>query len=100
MISGARDGAAGRATDEFTAVCQTCGQRKQVCCGSHVNGFWCHDCCPHPYDHDDDYPYDDEDNEPDDPYENFDCHMDSRGSCGKAGSEECEFECPYRRTIR
>lgn len=28
--------------------------------------------------------------------EYFDCHMDRRGSCGKAGSEECEFECPYR----
>ena len=26
----------------------------------------------------------------------FDCAMDRRGSCGKAGSEECEFECPYR----
>lgn len=27
----------------------------------------------------------------------FDCHMDRSGNCGKAGSEECEFECPYRR---
>jgi hypothetical protein len=26
----------------------------------------------------------------------FDCHMDRHGNCGKAGSEECEFECPYR----
>ena len=26
----------------------------------------------------------------------FDCHMDRNGNCGKAGSEECEFECPYR----
>ena len=25
-----------------------------------------------------------------------DCHMDRTGACGKAGSEECEFECPYR----
>jgi hypothetical protein len=26
-----------------------------------------------------------------------DCHMDpSTGQCGKAGSEECDFECPYR----
>ena len=26
----------------------------------------------------------------------FDCHMGRSGVCGKAGSEECEFECPYR----
>jgi len=26
----------------------------------------------------------------------FDCHMDRNGFCGKAGSEECDFECPYR----
>lgn len=26
----------------------------------------------------------------------FDCHIDRYGNCGKAGSEECEFECPYR----
>lgn len=26
----------------------------------------------------------------------LDCHMDRHGNCGKAGSEECEFECPYR----
>lgn len=26
----------------------------------------------------------------------FDCGMDQTGACGKAGSEECEFECPYR----
>ena len=25
----------------------------------------------------------------------FDCHLDKHGNCGKAGSEECEFECPY-----
>lgn len=25
----------------------------------------------------------------------FDCHMDRNGSCGAAGSEQCEFECPY-----
>jgi len=28
--------------------------------------------------------------------EYFDCAMNRRGNCGKAGSEECEFECPYR----
>jgi hypothetical protein len=33
----------------------------------------------------------------DDEDEDFlDCHMDRSGACGKAGSEECEFECPYR----
>ncbi len=34
-----------------------------------------------------------------DPYneddDDFDCGMDKHGACGKAGSEECEFECPY-----
>lgn len=24
------------------------------------------------------------------------CHMDRDGQCGAAGSEYCEFECPYR----
>jgi hypothetical protein len=32
----------------------------------------------------------------DDFEEYFDCHMDRHGACGKAGSEECDFECPYR----
>jgi hypothetical protein len=26
----------------------------------------------------------------------FYCHMTRDGSCGAAGSEECEFLCPYR----
>ena len=30
----------------------------------------------------------------------FDCHMGPSGSCGAAGSEQCEFECPYRRDQR
>ena len=47
---------------------------------------------------DDGYPYDDEDNEVD-PFD-FDCHMDRHGNCGKAGSEECEFECPNRNLKR
>jgi hypothetical protein len=38
---------------------------------------------------------DDYDDEPEFEPE-FDCHMDKRGNCGKAGSEECDFECPYR----
>lgn len=27
----------------------------------------------------------------------FDCAMDRHGNCGKAGSEECDWECPYNR---
>lgn len=30
----------------------------------------------------------------------FDCGMDRRGNCGKAGSEECDWECPYRNVKR
>jgi hypothetical protein len=31
----------------------------------------------------------------------FDCHMDpDTGQCGKAGSEECDFECPFRSELR
>jgi hypothetical protein len=49
--------------------CVTCKQFKYICCGDTTNGFWCDDCCPHPYDdRDDGYPYDEEDNE-DDPFE-------------------------------
>ncbi|HVB59133.1 MAG TPA: hypothetical protein VNE63_22220 [Candidatus Acidoferrales bacterium] len=29
--------------------------------------------------------------------EYVDCAMDCCGLCGKAGSEECEFECPFNR---
>lgn len=29
----------------------------------------------------------------------FDCHMDRNGQCGKAGSEECDFECPIMANI-
>ena len=41
--------------------------------------------------------FEDEDDEGDfeDEWE-FDCHMGRDGLCGAAGSEECEFECPYR----
>lgn len=27
----------------------------------------------------------------------FDCHMGRDGLCGAAGSEECEFRCPFNR---
>jgi hypothetical protein len=35
-----------------------------------------------------------------DEYEAFDCHMGPGGQCGAAGSEECDFACPYMRDIR
>jgi hypothetical protein len=41
--------------------------------------------------------YDDIEDKEEDEFESFDCHMDRHGACGKAGSEECEFECPYRK---
>lgn len=34
--------------------------------------------------------------DPLDLFESFDCGMDRHGNCGKAGSEECDWECPYR----
>lgn len=39
-----------------------------------------------------------EDEEPDLDEEEFefDCGMGSDGLCGYAGSEQCDFECPYR----
>jgi len=46
----------------------------------------------------DGYPYDEEDNSVDE-FE-FDCGMDRSGNCGKAGSEECDWECPYRNVKR
>jgi len=38
--------------------------------------------------------------DPLDPFEAFDCGMVARGNCGKAGSEECDWECPYRNVKR
>lgn len=47
-----------------------------------------------PYDPDDNY-FDDESGIEDwDDDEFFDCAMTRDGQCGKAGSEECDFECP------
>jgi len=37
------------------------------------------------------------DDDEEDEFESFDCAMDREGYCGKAGSEECDFECPYKR---
>ena len=28
-------------------------------------------------------------------YDDFDCGMGADGQCGKAGSEECDWECPF-----
>ena len=28
--------------------------------------------------------------------DDFDCGMNIQGDCGKTGSEECDWECPYR----
>lgn len=49
---------------------------------------------------DQDYDYDvySDDVEDDDELESFDCAMDRHGNCGKAGSEECDWECPFNRS--
>lgn len=45
--------------------------------------------------------FDNDDDMVDDELEDFfDCLMMRDGSCGAAGSEDCEFECPYRRDQR
>lgn len=45
----------------------------------------------------DDEDYDEND---DDPLTDWpDCHIHN-GSCGKAGSEECDFDCPNSRLLR
>lgn len=43
---------------------------------------------------------DEESDDGEDDFDEFDCHMDRNGYCGKAGSEECEFECPYRNLLK
>lgn len=43
------------------------------------------------------FDWDDEGDAEEDEFESFDCHRDRQGYCGKAGSEECEFECPFNR---
>ena len=52
------------------------------------------------YDPDDEYSdeYDADDEEA--LYFESDCAMDRNGLCGKAGSEECDFECPFRNMKR
>lgn len=43
---------------------------------------------------DDDFNDDDFDDEPEDWGE--DCGLDDDGQCSLAGTEQCDFECPYR----
>jgi hypothetical protein len=43
--------------------------------------------------------WEDEDDYEDDDEDDFDCGLDADGNCGKIGSEECDFECPYRDEI-
>lgn len=33
------------------AWCARCGGLKHICCGDATNGFYCDDCCRHPYDY-------------------------------------------------
>ncbi len=42
---------------------------------------------------DDDY---EDDEEFDDDMDRFDCGLDDEGQCSLAGTEDCDFECPYR----
>ena len=59
-------------------------------CATHKQTFADDDPCP--------FCFPDEESEDnfEDIFDEFDCHMGRDGLCGKAGSEECEFECPYR----
>ena len=42
----------------------------------------------------------DEDEFDDDDIVSFECGFSPRDGCGLAGTEECEFECPYRAALR
>lgn len=44
-----------------------------------------------------DYELDDAWEEDEQDFYESECHQQSDGSCGLAGSEWCEFECPFRR---
>jgi hypothetical protein len=39
---------------------------------------------------------DDDEGDPNEDDFEFDCHLGRDGQCGKAGSEECDFEYPMR----
>jgi len=65
--------------------CDSCGVAEST-----VDGL-CSSCYnyQHSFEESDEYELDE--------YEAFDRHMGRDGLCGAAGSEDCEFECPYRR---
>ena len=65
-------------------------------CARHKGSFADDEACPF-CERELGYEDDNEDIEEENEFEFFDCHMDRNGFCGKAGSEECEFECPYNR---
>jgi hypothetical protein len=31
------------------AFCEACTEFRGVCCGNERDGYWCVDCCDHPY---------------------------------------------------
>ena len=41
------------------------------------------------------YDWGDEEDEYDEAWMDFDCGMTADGGCTKAGSEECDWDCPY-----
>jgi len=49
----------------------------------------CGTCTVDPADYEDDF-------EPDEDEEEFDCHLMPNGQCLAAGSEDCDWNCPYR----
>lgn len=65
--------------------CAACGQLRPVCCGDNTNGFWCGDCCQHPYDERDQW-MDDGEEEPE-----HQCFEDTcvctDGMCGDSEDE-------------
>lgn len=71
--------------------CPRCGEPEEKC---KAQGG----CADVPDDDDRDY-YDSLPDDDGSEFE-FDCAMDARGNCGKAGSEECDWECPYRNAKR
>lgn len=73
--------------DDNIGLCEECGEEHVLCLDCRLCLKYCHEpdyCAAW------DNPYDDF-------YESeFDCGFVPEQGCQKAGSEECEFECPYR----
>jgi hypothetical protein len=57
---------------------------------------FCDDVTP-PYDRTDETEWDDEPYDPDEEFLDYECGMMHDGQCSKAGSEECDWECPRSR---